>query len=107
MNHLPPLRPFATFAPRFNLFISASQLFSFYPIMDRDTRNLLANTTQALRRGLEEEFALQLEGRFDVLRDGSIADAAGPQLDDSEKLTRRKIVEAISWTGPLPRQLLH
>ena len=63
--------------------------------MDRDTRNLLANTTQALRRGLEEEFALQLEGRFDVLRDGSIADAPGPQLDDSEKLTRRKIVEAI------------
>lgn len=63
--------------------------------MDRDTRNLLANTTQALRRGLEEEFALQLEGRFDVLHDGTIADAPGPQLDDSEKLTRRKIVEAI------------
>jgi hypothetical protein len=63
--------------------------------MDRDTRNLLFNTTQALRRGLEEEFALQLEGRFDVLRDGTIADAPGPQLDGSEKLTRRKIVEAI------------
>ena len=63
--------------------------------MDRDTRNLLANTTQALRRGLEEEFARQLEGRFDVLRDGSIATDPSPQLDDSEKLTRCKIVEAI------------
>lgn len=63
--------------------------------MDRDTRSLLANTTQALRRGLEEEFALQLEGRFDVLRDGSIAGGPGPQLDDAEKFTRRKIVEAI------------
>jgi hypothetical protein len=63
--------------------------------MDRDTRNLLANTTQALRRGLEEEFALQLEGRFDVLRDGAIADAPGPQLDDREKFTRHKIVETI------------
>jgi hypothetical protein len=63
--------------------------------MDRDTRNLLANATQALRRGLEEEFALQLEGRFDVLRDGSIAEGPGPQLDDAEKFTRRKIVEAI------------
>jgi hypothetical protein len=63
--------------------------------MDRDTRTLLANTTQALRRGLEEEFALQLEGRFDVFRDGSIAGSPGPQLDDAEKFTRHKIVEAI------------
>ena len=64
--------------------------------MDRDTRNLLANTTQALRRGLEEEFALQLEGTFDVLRDGSIADSPGQQLSDAEKFTRRKIVDAIT-----------
>jgi hypothetical protein len=31
---------------------------------------------------------MQLEGRFDVLNDGTIADAPGPQLDDSEKLNR-------------------
>jgi hypothetical protein len=63
--------------------------------MDRDTRNLLFNTTQALRRGLEEEFALQLEGTFDIMPDGTIAPSPPSNLSDREKLTRRKIVEAI------------
>lgn len=63
--------------------------------MDRDTRTLLFNTTQALRRGLEEEFALQLEGTFDIMQDGSIAPSPPSNLTDREKLTRRKIVETI------------
>jgi hypothetical protein len=63
--------------------------------MDRDTRNLLFNTTQALRRGLEEEFALQLEGTFDIMPDGTVAPTPPSNLSDREQLTRRKIVEAI------------
>jgi hypothetical protein len=63
--------------------------------MDRDTRNLLFNTTQALRRGLEEEFALQLEGTFDIMPDGTISATPPSNLTDREKLTRRKIVGSI------------
>ena len=48
--------------------------------MDKETRNLLFNTTQAIRRLLEEEFSLQLEGTFDVHADGRIAVQPGSQL---------------------------
>jgi hypothetical protein len=63
--------------------------------MDKDTRNLLFNTTQAIRRLLEEEFALQLEGTFDVHADGRIAEQPGSQLSAAERLVRCRIVEAI------------
>lgn len=63
--------------------------------MDKDTRNLLFNTTQAIRRLLEEEFSLQLEGTFDVHADGRIAEQPGSQLSASERLVRCRIVEAI------------
>ncbi len=56
---------------------------------------LLFNTTQAIRRLLEEEFSLQLEGTFDVHADGRIADQPGSQLSASERLVRGRIVEAI------------
>ncbi len=63
--------------------------------MDKDTRTLIFNTTQAIRRLLEEEFALQLEGTFDVHPDGRVADQPGPQLTSAERLVRQRIVEAI------------
>jgi hypothetical protein len=63
--------------------------------MDKDTRNLILNTTQAIRRLLEEEFSLQLEGTFDIHADGRIAAEAGPQLTPPERFTRQRIVEAI------------
>jgi hypothetical protein len=63
--------------------------------MDKDTRNLIFNTTQAIRRLLEEEFALQLEGTFDVHPDGRVAAQPGPQLTPAERLIRQRIVEAI------------
>jgi hypothetical protein len=63
--------------------------------MDKETRNLLANTTQAVRRALEEEFRLQLEGIFDVHEDGRIEAQPGAPLDDKQKLVRRKIISAI------------
>ncbi len=63
--------------------------------MDKDTRNLLANTTQAVRRALEEEFRLQLEGTFDVHEDGRIEERPGAPLDDKQQLVRRKTISAI------------
>jgi hypothetical protein len=63
--------------------------------MDKETRNLLFNTTQAIRRLLEEEFSLQLEGAFDVHADGRVAKQPGAQLSASERLVRCRIVEAI------------
>ena len=63
--------------------------------MDKPTRNLIFNTTQAIRRLLEEEFALQLEGTFDVHRDGRVAEQPGPQLTPAERLVRQRIVDAI------------
>ena len=63
--------------------------------MDKETRNLIFNTTQAIRRLLEEEFSLQLEGTFDVHPDGQIAEKPGPQLTPAERLVRQRIVEAI------------
>ena len=63
--------------------------------MDRETRNLIFNTTQAVRRLLEEEFALQLEGTFDVHPDGRMAEKPGAQLSPGEKFVRQRIVAAI------------
>jgi hypothetical protein len=63
--------------------------------MDKETRNLVFNTTQAIRRLLEEEFYLQLEGTFDVHADGRIAGQPGSQLSAAERLVRCRIVEAI------------
>jgi hypothetical protein len=63
--------------------------------MDKETRNLLFNTTQAIRRLLEEEFSLQLEGTFDVHADGRVAEQPGSQLSAAERLVRCRIVEAI------------
>jgi len=62
--------------------------------MGKDTRNLLFNATQAIRRLLEEEFSLQLEGTFDVHADGRIAGQPGFQLSAAERLVRCRIVEA-------------
>ena len=63
--------------------------------MDKEIRNLLFTTTQAIRRLLVEEFSLQLEGTFDVHADGRIAEQPGAQLSASERLVRNRIVEAI------------
>jgi hypothetical protein len=63
--------------------------------MDKDCRNLLFNTTQAIRRLLEEEFSLQLEGTFDIHADGRVAEHPGSQLSPVDQLVRRRMVEAI------------
>lgn len=63
--------------------------------MDRSTRNALERTTQRARRLLEEDFALQLEGTFDILPTGTISPAAGVHLPPAEASYRAAIVAAI------------
>ena len=63
--------------------------------MDQDTRNKLQRATQQVRRILEEEFAEQLEGTFDVLPNGEILSEPGRHLDALQRLSRKKLVDAI------------
>ena len=62
--------------------------------MDQETRNKLQRATQQVRRLLEEEFAEQLEGTFDILPNGSIL-ATGKHLAAHSRLVRQKLVDAI------------
>lgn len=48
--------------------------------MDKETRNAIERATHRGRKLLEDDFASQLEGTFDVLRTGAIAMKAGPHL---------------------------
>ncbi|MCA9173123.1 MAG: BREX-1 system adenine-specific DNA-methyltransferase PglX [Planctomycetales bacterium] len=75
--------------------------------MDQDTRNKLQRATQQVRRILEEEFAEQLEGTFDVLPNGKILPEPGKHLDARQRLTRQKLVDAIEHTkagGKTPQE---
>jgi hypothetical protein len=63
--------------------------------MDQAVRNQLQRFTQDARRLLEAEFAQQLEGTFDILPDGTILAQGGNHLDESQKLMRQKLVDAI------------
>lgn len=63
--------------------------------MDKETRNAIERATQRARALLGEDFASQLEGTFDILRNGSIAAVAGPHLSPRLVLQRDKIVAAI------------
>jgi hypothetical protein len=65
--------------------------------MDKDTRSLLQRATQAGRRTLEEEFAAQLEGVFDIRPDGTVAAEAGRHLaeDGEAQRVRVKLVAAV------------
>jgi hypothetical protein len=63
--------------------------------MDQAIRNSLQNATQQARRLLEQDIAEQLEGTFDVMANGAIADTPGKHLDASQRLVRTKLVETI------------
>ena len=63
--------------------------------MDRDTRNAIERATQRARKLLEEDFAAQLEGDFDVHRDGAVAAKAGGHLSARQAFQRERIVAAI------------
>src|SRR5207253_990737 len=64
-------------------------------LMDKDTRNAIERATQRARQLLEDDFASQLEGTFDVLRTGAIAPRAVSHLSPRQRLQRDKILAAI------------
>jgi len=64
--------------------------------MDKETRNHIQRATQAARGLLEREYREQLEGTFDVLLDGTIAEQSGSHLADHQKVIREKLVAAIA-----------
>src|SRR6187200_3256723 len=63
--------------------------------MDKDTRNAIERATQRARKLLEQDFAAQLEGDFDVHRDGAVAAKAGGHLSARQAFQRERIVAAI------------
>jgi hypothetical protein len=63
--------------------------------MEKDTRNAIERATQRARKLLEEDFAAQLEGDFDVHRDGAVAAKAGGHLSARQAFQRERIVAAI------------
>jgi 23S rRNA G2445 N2-methylase RlmL len=63
--------------------------------LDKETRNAIERATQRARALLEEDFASQLEGTFDVLRTGSIAPKRGPHLSPRQIFQRDRIVAAV------------
>jgi hypothetical protein len=62
--------------------------------MDKHTRNAIERATQRARKLLEEDFAAQLEGDFDVHRDGEVAAKAGKHLSARDAYRRERIVAA-------------
>lgn len=63
--------------------------------MEKETRNTIERATQRARKLLEDDFSSQLEGTFDVLREGTVADKAGSHLAPRQIFQREKIVAAI------------
>src|SRR5690606_9487572 len=63
--------------------------------MDKDTRNAIERATQRARKLLEEEFAAQLEGTFDVLMDGTVASTPGAHLSARRAFQRGRIGAAV------------
>lgn len=64
--------------------------------MDKDVRNRIQRATQSARALLEREYAEQLEGTYDIRRDGSVGVEAGSHLTPREALIREKLVAAVS-----------
>ncbi len=63
--------------------------------MDKDVRNRIQRATQEVRALLEREFGEQLEGLFDIRRNGVIAPEAGPHLTPRERLLRAKLIASV------------
>lgn len=63
--------------------------------MDKETRSAIERATQRARGLIADDFEAQLEGKFDILRSGSIAAKGGSHLSARELSQREKIVAAI------------
>ena len=64
-------------------------------MMDRETRNRIQRATLDARGLLEREYGEQLDGTFDIRRDGTIANAPGSHLDARQRLVRTKLITAL------------
>lgn len=71
--------------------------------MDKDARNAIQRVTQSARGLLEREVGQQLEGIFDIRLDGTILAEPGAHLDEAQRLTREKLVAAVSHYAALGR----
>ena len=63
--------------------------------MDKDTRNAIERATQRARGLLEQDFAEQLQGDYDVMPDGRLGDRPGAHLNGAQRALRTRIVAAI------------
>lgn len=63
--------------------------------MDKTTRSAIERATQKARRLLADEFEAQLEGTFDILADGRVAERGGPHLTARQVFEREVLVAAI------------
>ncbi|MEQ1801912.1 MAG: DNA methyltransferase [Gammaproteobacteria bacterium] len=63
--------------------------------MNKDIRNAIERATQRARKLLEDDYALQLEGTFDVLRTGAVAMKAGSHLAPRQVVQRDKIIATV------------
>ena len=63
--------------------------------MDRATRNAIERATQRARQLLEQDFASQLEGTYDILRTGSKPQHVGANLKGREASRHAAIIAAI------------
>lgn len=63
--------------------------------MDKDTRNTIERATQRARMLLQDDFAAQLEGKYDILLSGSVAHQGGVHLTKKEQMRRDKIMASI------------
>jgi hypothetical protein len=65
--------------------------------VDKDTRNAIERATQRCRKLLEEDFAAQLEGDYNIFRSGTVDAKGGPHLSPRECLLRTKIAATIEY----------
>src|SRR5690348_1339742 len=63
--------------------------------MDKGSRNAIERATQRARKLLEEDFAAQLDGDFDVHQNGAVAAKAGRHLSARQAFQRERIVAAV------------
>lgn len=63
--------------------------------MDKTTRNAIERTTQRIRALLEEDYASQLEGTFDILLNGEVAPQGGSHLLLRQLVQRDKIAATV------------
>jgi hypothetical protein len=70
--------------------------------VNKDTRNAIERATQRARKLLEEDFAAQLEGDFDVHRNGAVAATPGQHLTPRQAFQRERVVAAIEHKRATP-----